>query len=212
MNRQRKSSESVAQFALALRDCEYPRDYQDQALRDMFVKGLSVTAVQTKLMLRDNSLKFEEAYKTVIAEELAVKSSTEFNETSGAAPTTTTVHHMSSQRANWRKAYPQKNTAATSIECFRCGGYHLAKKCKFLDQKCHFYKKTGYIVKMCKSKGHRHRQVTSTKVAHVDMQLDGHMVSMQVDIDTSIPFRSRETCLQNCRTRRSLQRRFRYST
>ena len=74
----------------------------------MFVKGLSVIAVQAKLMLRDNSLKFEEAYKTAVAEELAVKSSTEINETSGATPTATTVHHVSSQRANWRKAYPQK--------------------------------------------------------------------------------------------------------
>ena len=57
MNRQRKSSESVAQFALALREfcggCDYPRDYQDQALRDMFVKRLNLTAVQAKLMMRD---------------------------------------------------------------------------------------------------------------------------------------------------------------
>ena len=172
MNRQHKLSKSVAQFTLALRklcgECDYPQDYQDQALHDMFVKGINLTAVQAKLMLRDNSLKFEEAYMTAIAEELAVKSSTEFNETSGATPTATTVHHVSSQRVTWRQADPQKKTAATGIECFRCVGYHLVEKYKFFDQKNHSCKKTGHIAKMRKSKGHRCRQVTGTKVAHVD--------------------------------------------
>ena len=102
MNKQRKPSKSVAQFALALRelcvDCDYPRDYQDQALRDMFVKGINLPAVQAKLM-RDNSLKFEESYKTAIAEKLAAKSSTECNETSGATPTATTMYHVNSQGA-----------------------------------------------------------------------------------------------------------------
>ncbi|KAK2140628.1 hypothetical protein LSH36_1289g00089 [Paralvinella palmiformis] len=86
MNGNRKSSESVLQYALALRelcfDCEYSAAVQSKILRDVFVKGLNLPSVQTKLMLKDNTLTFDNAYKEVAAKELAAKCSIEFKASS----------------------------------------------------------------------------------------------------------------------------------
>ena len=83
MCRNRKEHESVAKFAFALREmcseCDYPTQYTSQALRDVFVKGLNLPAVQAKLLLRDNTLTFNEAYATAVAEEMAAKTSADFN-------------------------------------------------------------------------------------------------------------------------------------
>ncbi|KAK2144791.1 hypothetical protein LSH36_730g00008 [Paralvinella palmiformis] len=46
------------------------------------MKGLNLPPVQTKVMLKDNTRTFDNAYKEAVAEELAAKSSIEFNASS----------------------------------------------------------------------------------------------------------------------------------
>ena len=81
MNINRKPS--VSQYALALQklcgDGEYSAAIQSEILRDVFVKGLNLHSVQTKLMLKDNTLIFDNAYKEAVAEDLAAKCSIEFS-------------------------------------------------------------------------------------------------------------------------------------
>ena len=55
---------------------------QTEILRDVFVKGLNLSSVQAKLMLKDNTPTFENAYNEAVAEELAAKCSVEFNASS----------------------------------------------------------------------------------------------------------------------------------
>ena len=113
MGRNRKSSETVAQYALALRelcgDCEYPAVIQTEILCDVFVKGLQLPTVQAKLLLRDNTLTFDLAYKTALAEELARKCSEDFNVphgnvTAAAANLVEDVNHVGK-----RFPHPGKN-------------------------------------------------------------------------------------------------------
>ena len=39
-----------------------------------------------------------------------------------------------------------------TLVCCRCGGNHLAPRCRFLDVECRLCKKTGHIAKVCHSK------------------------------------------------------------
>ena len=86
MNRNRKPSESVSKYALALRelcgDYDYSAGIQSEMLRDVFVKVLNLPSVQTKLMMKDNTLTFDNAYKEAVAKDLAAKCSIEFNASS----------------------------------------------------------------------------------------------------------------------------------
>ncbi|KAI0211414.1 hypothetical protein LSAT2_003768 [Lamellibrachia satsuma] len=88
MNRNRKPTESVPQYALALRelcdDCEYQATLQTEILRDVFLNGLNLPSVQAKVMLKDKTLTFENAYKEAVAEpeEFAAKCSVEFSASS----------------------------------------------------------------------------------------------------------------------------------
>ena len=50
---------------------------QTEILRDVFLKGLNLPSVQAKVMLKDKTLTFENAYKEAVAEEFAAKCSVE---------------------------------------------------------------------------------------------------------------------------------------
>jgi len=130
MNGNRKSSESVLQYALALRelcfDCEYSAAVQSKILRDVFVKGLNLPSVQTKLMLKDNTLTFDNAYKEVAAKELAAKCSIEFKASSSGYSI-----NVNLMKTLGRKKYStSKGTVSSSNvfnskkSCYRYGGNH----------------------------------------------------------------------------------------
>ena len=38
-----------------------------------------------------------------------------------------------------------------TLVCYRCGGNHLAPRCRFLDEECRLCKKTGHIAKVFRS-------------------------------------------------------------
>ncbi|KAK2139638.1 hypothetical protein LSH36_1680g00039 [Paralvinella palmiformis] len=68
-------------------DCEYSATIQSKILRDVFEKELNLPSVQSKLMLKDNTLNFDNAYKEAVAEELAAKCSIECNASSSGGKT-----------------------------------------------------------------------------------------------------------------------------
>ena len=40
------------------------------------------------------------------------------------------------------------------IMCYRCGGAHLATKCKWKDVECRYCKKKGHLERVCLAKAH----------------------------------------------------------
>lgn len=39
---------------------------------------------------------------------------------------------------------------ATALACYRCGGDHMARDCRFINEKCHGCGKKGHVKKMCR--------------------------------------------------------------
>jgi len=174
MNRNRKPSESVSQYALAIRelcgDCEYSAAIQSEILCDVFVKGLNLPSVQTKLLLKDNTLTFDNAYKQAVAEELAAKCSIEFNASSSGENGTATTNQVDNvnrvQTLGRNKYSPNKGTVSSGNainskkSCYRCGQNHYEQKCEYINEKCHWCNKTGHIARMCRAKQKsRHKSV-----------------------------------------------------
>ncbi|KAK2173398.1 hypothetical protein NP493_879g01054 [Ridgeia piscesae] len=132
MNRNRKPSESVSRYTLALRelggDCEYSAAIQLEILLDVFVKGLNLPSVQTKLMLKDNTLTFDNAYKEAVAEDSVNQ-----------------VQTLGRKKHNANKGTVSSGNAFNSKKsCHRCGGNHQEQKCKYINESCHWCNNTGH--------------------------------------------------------------------
>jgi len=187
MSRKRRENETVSAYALKLRemcgDCEYPNDFQNQALRDVFTMGLNLPSVQAKLMLKDNTLTFEEAQ----AKELAAKSSAEFNNPTAKASISTEreVHRVQSNSVKSHRRQTSTKTAndVAGRNCYRCGGNHEAAKCRFKNEQCHNCKKRGHIAKVCRSKYAQPSR--DSKVAHVEEDDDLRLYHVNAVHDTS---------------------------
>ncbi|KAK2155440.1 hypothetical protein LSH36_240g02046 [Paralvinella palmiformis] len=111
---------------------EAPRAIQSEILRDVFVKGLNLPSVQTKLMLKDKTLTFDNAYKEAMAEELAAKCSIEFNALlsggGGGTASTNQVDTVNLVQTFGRKKYSANkgtvssgNAINSKKSCYRCG-------------------------------------------------------------------------------------------
>ena len=188
MSRKRKENESVSEFAMTLRemcgDCEFPVQYQDQALRDVFTMGLNLPAVQAKLMLLDNDLTFDDAYKSAQAEELARKCSVEFNTAGAPSRDGSEVHKVEhgqgTRRQNRNYGYSDHNAPNTDSRkssyqnesCFRCGGkYHTPDRCRYKNEQCYSCKKRGHISKLCPDKSNKNKGRDA--ISHVQYDTDG---------------------------------------
>ncbi|XP_026046823.1 uncharacterized protein K02A2.6-like [Astatotilapia calliptera] len=164
--RNQKEGEAVSDYVVALRQlsatCDFGQ-YLDEALRDRFVSGLRSDAVQRKL-LSEKDLTFPRACEIAVSMELASKNTMEF---SGRQD----PHHVNAltnapnffnkgwkgqnrqegnnKPKNWKG--PKKDTGMKQ-PCYRCGGKHSARECKFRSEKCHVCAKIGHIARACRNK------------------------------------------------------------
>ena len=139
--RRQRENESIADFVADLKrlivPCKYPADTQDMILRDRFVFGLLSESTRKRLLT--------EKVDTTFSTAVEIASSLE----------TATVHAKqmgpSESKVGFRDQ-PIQRLAKKPIECYRCGGPHLANVCHHITSKCRACAKTGHIAKVCRSK------------------------------------------------------------
>ena len=144
----RKPAESVTAFVARLRDlathCEYG-DAMKEMIRDRLVCGIRNDGLQRNL-LAINNLTFEKALDYALLHEAAERNTKVLNEplvvqqvSQCSAPSTGTTGTAIT-------------TARTESVCYRCGGQHWAKECRFKDSVCNYCKKKGHIQRACRSR------------------------------------------------------------
>ena len=134
--------ESVAEFLGELRrlniDCGFG-DFSNQALRDKLVCGLRDEGMKKKL-LAEKSLDLKNVMQIAQGMEAAEKN-TQLLRGIDAQP----IQLVRRQKTDSSRGTP----AAT---CYRCGGSHNSSDCRFRDAVCHYCKKRGHIVRVCRSR------------------------------------------------------------
>ena len=127
--RRQKQDESVANFALALKnlakDCVFG-NFLTSALRDCFVIGLGDPRIQTKLLTEAN-LTFDAAMKIALSMEAANHQTIQLRQ--GEAEQ---IHQMKK-----------------SSTCWRCGEGHNPGSCSFRNLECFKCKKKGHRASKC---------------------------------------------------------------
>lgn len=154
-----QDGENVADFIVALKQlsthCEFS-GYLDEALRDRFVCGLRLEAIQ-KILLTERDLTFKTACDIASSMEMASKNTMEISDKANAATEVCTVSSMKikreqSRRANASGGQLEGLADVSTQQCYRCGGKHTASACKFKTEKCHHCSKMGYIARVCRNR------------------------------------------------------------
>ena len=132
--RSQKPGESIGEYVVALKKlsihCNFG-EFLNRALRDRFVCGLNNVKIQNKLLTTEN-ITFDKACQIAKSMEMAERNTQEFHPTTSAsAPSEGTVNQIESKR-NDEQA------------CYRCGGNHTAKTCRFKTAKCFKCTKVGH--------------------------------------------------------------------
>ena len=231
--RRQEEGETVATFVAALLKiaeyCEYG-DVLDDMLRDRVVCGINNKAVQQRL-LQEPSLTFEKALEMAVAAETADRDSrrlrgsslpdkdvTQVQREKGEPLTTDSpaVECHKPQRPGGTRERPGGNKER---ECYRCGGNHQPSRCTFLDYECHYWKKKGHLMKMCRKKARKekdqpeqanvvveddsacqgeeypmfHISSGSSKPLYATVTVNGKQLTMEVDTGASASIINQET-------------------
>ena len=148
-SRARQTGEDVSTYIAELRKLSEHCNFSDtlkNMLRDRLVCDINDHRVQRRL-LAEPTLTLEKALELAQAAETAERNAKEI----GRAAPTTTIHAVSSDQRQ-KKGGARQSTNARPSQCYRCGGKHLADKCRFKDSECHHCGKMGHIAKACRSK------------------------------------------------------------
>ncbi|XP_062400896.1 uncharacterized protein K02A2.6-like [Sardina pilchardus] len=149
-SRTRATTETVTEYVAVLRELAQHCNYGDklmEMLRDRLVCGVADDRMQRRL-LAEPELTFEKALKVALAMETAnrdvrdLQLKTLEGTVSKSAPQLL-VHNVESHYKGQGKATP--------FTCYRCGGEHMAKDCRFIHEKCHACGKKGHVKRVCKS-------------------------------------------------------------
>ncbi|KAK0139329.1 hypothetical protein N1851_024035 [Merluccius polli] len=149
-SRVRATTETVTEYVAVLRELAQHCNYGDklkEMLRDRLVCGVADDRMQRRL-LAEPELTFERALKVALAMETATRDVRDLQlktldgTVSKAAPQLL-VHNVESNHKGQGKATP--------LTCYRCGGEHMAKDCRFINEKCHACGKKGHVKRVCKS-------------------------------------------------------------
>ena len=142
----REQGESISAFVTRLRDLATSCEYGESAtelIRDRLVCGVRDDVLQ-RTLLAVPKLTYDKAYELALLHESAAQNSRLLSTTSPMQPLP--VHHSSSSE----NKQPAK--------CYRCGGSHSARTCRFKDYECNFCSKKGHIQRVCQT---RLRQLNS---------------------------------------------------
>ena len=139
--RRQRENESIADFVVDLKrlivPCKYPVDTQDMILRDRFVFGQLSESTRKRLLTEKDDTTFSTAVE--------ITSSLE----------TASVHAKqmtpSESKVGFRDQ-PIQRLAKKPVECYRCGGPHLANIYRHITSKCRACAKTGHIARVYRSK------------------------------------------------------------
>ena len=209
-SRVRQPGETVAEYVAALHKlsehCNF-NDTLEDMLRDRLVWDIADSRIQHRLLAEDK-LTFTKAQELAQAMELAAK---DIKDTQGGAtPLPTPVNKV--QQGQGGAAKGTKN----SLSCYRCGGKHMASRCRFKTEKCRACGKTGHIARMCRTKKKEKKeqqthtveeasppeeytlypvvqQQSSSTPLQSTVKLDGKELSMEVDTGASLSLISETT-------------------
>ena len=157
--RVQKPDESINDFVAQLRKlahhCHFG-DTLDAMLRDRLVCGCRDRRLQYKL-LADPKLTFEKALITAQSDEIAERGSKDI---SGATSSTNKLnaHRPRRQRS---VAAPVKSPQPPTQPCTRCGALHSPATCRFKTATCHYCKKLGHLISVCRKKARDQTRKTS---------------------------------------------------
>lgn len=148
-SRNRKPEESVQEYLTELRrlseHCEFGNTL-DNMLRDRIVCGINNVTIQRKLLAEVN-LTLKRAVTIALAQEAASKDLGDLQRGNNASTVSTeTVHHVKKQNQA-KKSFPKKGQSVN--ECWRCGGTHSARRCRFIDERCFKCQQKGHVGKRC---------------------------------------------------------------
>ncbi|XP_038063010.1 uncharacterized protein K02A2.6-like [Patiria miniata] len=155
--REQHMDESIAQYAVALRDLASPCQFGtflDDALRDRLICGLRSEYVQKHLLTKD-SLTFQKALDVAKTLETATKDLREIK----GAHNTAAVHAMHPKP---RQKMPHNRSTKPNTHqarCPNCGYDPSHATCPARGQKCKSCHKTGHFSRVCRSKPKHTRAV-----------------------------------------------------
>ena len=107
----------------------------DDMMRDRLVCGIKDETVQWRL-LAEPDLKNKRAVELALAFELVSKNTLDLN--SQVKEEEAPVHLV--------------NNPQGELKCYRCGGKHWPKQCRFRESKCYDCDETGHLERMCHGK------------------------------------------------------------
>lgn len=146
-SRSRQAGESIATFVAALRHlaihCEFGETLNDM-LRDRLICGVNDIQIQRRL-LSESKADFARVLEVAQSIETADKDTQQLQERQATALTETTVHAVRDSHK------PQGGeTKPSCVNCYRCGGQHLARSCRFKTAQCYYCGKRGHISRACR--------------------------------------------------------------
>ncbi|XP_043916150.1 LOW QUALITY PROTEIN: uncharacterized protein K02A2.6-like [Protopterus annectens] len=165
-SRTRVANETVTEYVAVLRELAQHCNYGDrltEMLRDRLVCGIADDRIQRRL-LAEPELSFEKALKLAQAIETANKDIRDLQPRTiegvgSRSATPLPVHKVVMEHKQQGKS--------GQFSCYRCGGEHLSRNCRFLNEKCHACGKKGHVKKMCRSTPSRDQQRKGEKKSSI---------------------------------------------
>ena len=127
-------------------DCKYGAQLEEM-LRDRLVCGVNHQGIQRKL-LAESDLTYSSALKLAKTVEASERDAQKL----GAGAVNQKVSQPQPDLPNNFTTSTTGGANRPKISCYRCGGPHLAPKCKHTDVICHYCKKKGHFARVCRSK------------------------------------------------------------
>ena len=118
--------------------------------------GIRNVKIQQRLLSEGSKLTLDRAVEISIALEAATKQSSEIQNYQQKHSTESVVHQLKTNSSSTGKS------EELSYDCYRCGGCHIAIKCPFKNEECHYCHNKGHIARKCRKKA-RESQKTSTR-------------------------------------------------
>ena len=128
----------------------------DEMVRDRIVCGINNARIQSRV-LQERDLTYQNALDIAQAMELAAKDIADMEK---RTPSTVVPHQPVHQLSQSKEG--KKRTTSTTIECYRGGGNHYVKKCKFINADCRSCGKKGHLATVCRTRSKSSKSAATT--------------------------------------------------